>query len=98
MRSPPIYAVKVLEALKAVGLRATAGVGAEKIGAKIREAKLQKIPYLLVVGEQEAAAETVAVRSRTAGDQGAIPLAEFITRAAAEVTARSANAAAASPA
>jgi threonyl-tRNA synthetase len=84
------YAVKVLEALKAVGLRATAGVGAEKIGAKIREAKLQKIPYLLVVGEQEAAAGNVAVNSRV-GDEGVMPLADLVVRLKAEVASRAAG-------
>ncbi len=86
------YAVTVMQALQAVGLRATAGVGPEKIGAKIREATLQKVPYLLIVGEQEAAAGTVAVRHRTAGDQGAVPLASFVERATAEVAERSAGA------
>ncbi len=75
-----------------VGLRATAGVGPEKTGAKIREATLPKVPYLLVVGEQEAAAGTVAVRHRTAGDHGAVPLAAFADRATAEVVERSAGA------
>jgi threonyl-tRNA synthetase len=85
------YAVAVMEALQLVGLRATAGVGPEKIGAKIRDAAMQKIPYLLVVGEQEAAAGTVAVRHRTAGDQGAVPLAAFVERARTEVAERSAG-------
>jgi threonyl-tRNA synthetase len=84
------YAVKVLEALKLVGLRATAGIGAEKIGSKIREAKVAKIPYLLVVGEQEAAAGTVAVNSRV-GDEGVMALADFVVRAKTEVADRSAG-------
>ena len=82
------YAVKVMEALQAAGLRATAGVGPEKIGAKIRDATMQKVPYLLVVGEQEATAGTVAVRHRTAGDQGAVSAAAFVERAKGEVAER----------
>ena len=84
------YAVCVYEALTAAGLRATAGVGAEKIGAKIREASMQKIPYLLVVGEAEAAAGTVAVRPRAWAERKDVSLMAFVERATAEVTARSA--------
>jgi threonyl-tRNA synthetase len=50
----------------------------EKIGAKIRDAQLQKIPYMLVVGEKEAVAGTVAVRERSRGDLGAKPLSDFL--------------------
>ncbi len=82
------YAVQVYEALKSAGLRATAGVGAEKIGAKIREAAMQKIPYLLVVGDAEAAAGTVAVRPRVGAEQKDVPLMNFVDRATAEVAAR----------
>jgi threonyl-tRNA synthetase len=60
----------------------------EKIGYKIREAQLQKIPYMLVVGDREAAEGTVAVRSRSGGDQGARPVDEFIRAAQAEVAAK----------
>jgi threonyl-tRNA synthetase len=82
------YAQQVMQALKESGLRAEANVGAEKIGAKIREATLQKVPYMLVVGEQEAAAKQVAVRHRTAGDQGAIAMEDFLERAKQEVASR----------
>ncbi len=88
------YAVKVMEALQAVGLRATAGVGPEKIGAKIRDASMAKIPYLLIVGEQEAAAGTVAVRPR-AGAEVKMDLTAFVERARAEVADRSRGATAA---
>ena len=87
------YAVAVQEQLKAAGLRATTGVGPEKIGAKIREASIAKIPYLLVVGEQEAAAGTVAVHPR-AGAESKMAVADFVARATAEVAERSAGAAA----
>ena len=89
------YAVAVMETLKAAGLRATAGVGPEKIGAKIRTASMEKIPYLLVVGEQEAAAGTVAVRPRT-GAEEKMTLADFVAKATGEVAARSGGAVAAS--
>jgi threonyl-tRNA synthetase len=57
----------------------------EKIGFKIREAQLQKIPYMLVVGDKEAANGTVAVRSRAGGDQGAQAVAAFVEAAISEV-------------
>jgi threonyl-tRNA synthetase len=57
----------------------------EKIGAKIREAQLEKIPYMLVVGEKEQAAGTVAVRDRVDGDRGAMPVAEVVARLKEEV-------------
>jgi threonyl-tRNA synthetase len=60
----------------------------EKIGYKIREAQLQKIPYMLVVGDREAAEGTVAVRSRTGGDLGARPVNDFIQSARDEVSSR----------
>ena len=57
--------------LEAAGLRVELDERQEKIGYKIREAQLQKIPYMLVIGDREAAEGTVAVRTRTGGDQGA---------------------------
>ena len=57
----------------------------EKIGYKIREAQLQKIPYMLVVGDREAAEGTVAVRSRSGGDLGSQPLDAFVDSARKEV-------------
>src|SRR5690606_20276305 len=67
------YARKVLEELKEAGIRAELDDRSEKIGYKIREAQLQKIPYMLVVGEKERESGTVAVRKRSEGDQGAKP-------------------------
>ena len=60
----------------------------EKIGYKIREAQLQKIPYMLVVGDKEAAEGTVSVRSRTDGDLGSRALAAFLEATLAEVEAK----------
>jgi len=62
--------------------------GAEKIGAKIRNATMAKVPYMLVVGEQEAAAGKVAVRHRTLGNQGAVALEGFVGRVKEEVASR----------
>jgi threonyl-tRNA synthetase len=60
----------------------------EKIGYKIRQAQLQKIPYMLVIGDREAADGTVAVRTRTGGDQGAQGIEQFVAAAIEEVRAR----------
>jgi threonyl-tRNA synthetase len=79
------YAGAVLGRLQAAGLRAELDGRQEKIGYKIREAQVQKVPYMLVVGDREVAEGTVAVRSRAAGDQGARPLDEFIAVARDEV-------------
>src|SRR5262249_4203602 len=65
------YAQSVRDRLAAAGLRVDVDDRQEKIGYKIREAQLQKVPYMLVVGDREAAEGLVAVRSRTGGDQGA---------------------------
>ncbi|HEY8536624.1 MAG TPA: threonine--tRNA ligase [Vicinamibacterales bacterium] len=82
------YGRSVRAALEAAGLRAELDERQEKIGYKIREAQLQKIPYMLVVGDREAAEQTVAVRTRSGGDQGAQPLAAFIEAALEEVRTR----------
>jgi threonyl-tRNA synthetase len=58
--------------------------GAEKIGAKIRSATLDKVPYILVIGELEAAAGTVNVRHRTQGQKGTVPIEQFIEQCLAE--------------
>jgi threonyl-tRNA synthetase len=72
------YARSVRERLQAVGLRVEVDERQEKIGYKIREAQLQKIPYMLVVGDKEVADGAVSVRSRVGGDHGAQPVAAFI--------------------
>ena len=79
------YARSVRDTLVAAGLRVEIDERQEKIGFKIREAQLQKIPYMLVVGDKEAADGTVAVRTRSGGDQGAQPVAAFIAAAISEV-------------
>ncbi len=88
------YANKVQDALKLAGIRTELSDGPDKIGAKIRNATLAKVPYMLVVGEQEMAAGKVAVRHRTAGDQGAVSIEEFVGRIKEEVATRAATQAA----
>jgi threonyl-tRNA synthetase len=84
------YAGSVRAVLASAGLRAELDGRQEKIGYKIREAQLQKVPYMLVAGDREAAEGTVSVRSRAGGDQGARPVEEFV-RAAREEIARRGN-------
>jgi threonyl-tRNA synthetase len=85
------YARTVEGALAAAGLRVHLDDRQEKIGYKIREAQLQKVPYMLVVGDREAAEGTISVRSRSGGDLGARPVATFVREAADEVAGRAAG-------
>ena len=82
------YANKVLDELNAAGVRAEVDSRAEKIGYKIREAQMQKIPYMLVVGEKEQEADLVSVRSRFAGDEGQKNLETFIADIQKEIADR----------
>jgi threonyl-tRNA synthetase len=79
------YAHDVRERLEAAGFRATLDARQEKVNYKIREAQLQKIPYMLVAGDREVADGTVAVRSRSRGDLGPRPLDAFLAEAIEEV-------------
>ena len=83
------YAETVATRLREAGLRVEVDARQEKMGYKIREAQIRKIPYMLVTGDREAADEAVAVRHRTDGDQGARSVDDFITSALAEVQQRS---------
>ena len=85
------YARSVRERLSAAGLRVELDERQEKIGYKIREAQLQKIPYMLVVGDKEVAEGSVAVRARTGGDQGSRPLNDFVRDVVAEAQTKSAT-------
>lgn len=71
--------------MTAAGLRAETDLRNEKIGYKIREAQMQKVPYMLVVGDKEIEAGGVAVRSRSKGDLGTMAVADFLNRALQEV-------------
>jgi threonyl-tRNA synthetase len=75
------YAREVASLLEERGLRIEIDERNEKIGAKIRDAQLQKVPYMLIIGDREAAARTVAVRSRSEGDTGAQSLDAFVSMA-----------------
>ena len=83
------YAQKVEAELKAVGFRVETDARNEKMNAKIRDLANQKTPYILVFGDKEEAAGAVSVRTRGKGDQGSMPLAEFIARAQALVESQS---------
>src|SRR5258708_18063049 len=72
------YAKQVKDALAAAGFRVTLDDRNEKVNFKIREAQMQKVPYMLVVGDREAESGCVAVRHRKHGDMGAKPLGQFL--------------------
>ncbi len=79
------YAAQVRDQFLAAGFRVALDSRNEKVQAKIRDAQLELIPYMLVVGPKEAEAGAVALRDRLAGDQGAIPVSEALARLQAEV-------------
>jgi len=79
------YAEKVKEKMQLAGIRVELDARNEKIGYKIREAQVQKIPYMLVVGEKEAADGTLSVRRRGVGDEGAMSVDAFIDKIRAEI-------------
>ncbi len=76
---------EITSALKSAGIRAKCDSRSEKIGYKIREAQLEKVNYMLIIGDKEAESGTVSVRSRAEGDIGAISLEEFILKAKTEI-------------
>jgi threonyl-tRNA synthetase len=82
------YANSIRTTLEAAGLRVELDKRQEKIGYKIREAQLQKIPYMLVTGDRELSEKTVAVRARKGGDQGARTLDEILTTMLEEIQLR----------
>ncbi|MBS5886111.1 threonine--tRNA ligase [Clostridium sp.] len=79
------YAESIVKDFKNSGIRITADYRAEKIGYKIREARLERIPYILVVGEKEAANNEASVRSRKNGEEGALPVSELKNRLILEI-------------
>ena len=79
------YALKVKEQLEDVGIRVELDDRNEKIGYKIREAQLEKVPYMLILGDKEKEANSVGVRSRKDGDIGAMPIDEFIAKVVEEI-------------
>ncbi len=82
------YGRRVEQQLAEAGLRASGDYRAEKIGAKIRDAQLELIPYMLIIGGREQEQQTVAVRDRREGDLGAMSVAEAVEKFQAEIRAR----------
>jgi threonyl-tRNA synthetase len=82
------YAQSVVKTLQKQGLRVVLDVRNEKINYKIREHSMQKVPFIVVVGDQEKANETIAVRARGGKDLGAMPLADFITKISSDIATK----------
>ncbi|MFH1576102.1 MAG: threonine--tRNA ligase [Candidatus Margulisiibacteriota bacterium] len=82
------YAEKIAAELKQAGIRVELALRQEKIGAKIRDAQLQKVPYMIILGDKEAEAELIAVRHRSKGDLGAKKLADFIAELRRDIDSR----------
>jgi threonyl-tRNA synthetase len=82
------YGQVVEQRLRAAGVRVELDQSRERMQLKIRRAQLQKVPYMLIIGDKERAADAVAVRLRSGEDLGAVPLDQFIARVQAEVTSR----------
>jgi len=83
------YGSETAAKIRAAGLRVEMDDSNEKLGAKIRDAQLKKIPYMLVVGEKEVAAGTVSVRKRTGGEQLSMSIDEFVAEARRVIAGRS---------
>jgi threonyl-tRNA synthetase len=82
------YGQSLLAQLRAAGVRATLDGHNDKLGAKIRRAEIDKVPYTLVLGGKEAEAQAVSVRSRARGDEGVLPFADYLSRLKAEIATR----------
>ena len=78
----------LLNQLKAAGIRAVLDEHSDKIGAKIRRAELDKVPYTLILGGKEAESKSVSVRSRAKGDEGTLLFADYLTRLQTEIKTR----------
>ena len=83
------YAKELNEKLNAANIRSEADLRSEKLGYKIREAQMQKIPYMLVVGDKEAQDGTVSVRTRSGGDEGVMALDAFLSQCLTEIDTKS---------
>lgn len=79
---------EITEMLRSAGLRAEADVRSEKLGKKIREAQLEKVPYILVVGDKEAEQNVVAVRHRSEGDLGTMSVPDFVSKCLLEIATK----------
>ncbi len=85
------YATKIVEKMRAAGIRVELDMRNEKIGYKIREAQLEKVPYMLIAGDKEQETNTVSVRARKQGDKGAMSVDEFIALVQKEVAEKTLN-------
>lgn len=85
------YAKTVQQRLEAAGLRVEADLSNQKMNAKIRDFGLQKIPFILILGDKEAASDSVSVRVRAKGDEGSVSLSDFIARSHHLVSTHSMN-------
>jgi threonyl-tRNA synthetase len=83
------YARRVQAQLVEAGIRVHADLGSERMGAKIRAAQLMKVPYMLIVGGQEAAAETLSVRYRDGEQRNDVPIGEFVAHVKKRIKSRS---------
>jgi threonyl-tRNA synthetase len=82
------YGQQLLAQLKSAGVRATLDEHSDKLGAKIRRAEIEKVPYTLVLGAKEAEAQAVSVRSRARGDEGVQPFAAYLEKLKTEIATR----------
>jgi threonyl-tRNA synthetase len=82
------YAEKVAGEFKAAGLRVEINLKSEKIGAKIRDAQMQKTPFMLVLGDREMEQGNIAVRERSKGDIGVMSIRDFVEMARGLITTR----------
>mgnify|MGYP001155216297 CR=1 FL=1 len=82
------FQIGAWRALSEAGIRCELDARGEKIGYKIREAQMEKVPYMLVVGEKEMENKTVSVRSRKEGDKGAVSFSDFISGVKAQIASR----------
>ncbi len=85
------YVYEIKNVLEAKGMRVEVDSRSEKIGYKIREAQLEKVPYMFIIGDKDIEAQTVSVRHRKNGDLGAMKLEEFIEKAVEEINTKTIN-------
>ncbi len=83
------YGRDILSRLKSAGVRASIDEHNDKLGAKVRRAEIEKVPYTLVLGAKEAEANSVSVRSRARGDEGVVPVDQFLAKIQEEIRQRS---------
>jgi threonyl-tRNA synthetase len=83
------YGRELLASLKAAGIRASMDEHNDKLGAKIRRAEIEKVPYTLVLGGKEAETRSVSIRSRAKGDEGTVAFDQFLPRVQEEIRLRS---------